>query len=235
MRRSNDGTGDSKWTNWSPMKRRLKQRQVQVGVLVVLLTLSLAVLSFLLLDIAKFKDELGVAQSIITSLAILVGGVFAILKFQLFRDFEPHLSISQMVSHRFVGSRYVHVAVTSLLNNNSRVRLDLNSGFVRVQQIAPTTDADVVDLYAQVFLRNEQEDLQWPTLDEFQRTSTREHLIIEPGESHQETCEFIISVDVQSVLVHTYFYNSRHSPGSQSAQGWGATTFHDIIGNRPVQ
>ena len=212
------------------LKRRVKQRQAQVGVLIALLTFSLAVVGFPLLDIAKFKDELGVAQSIITILAILVGGVFAILKFQLFRDFEPHLSISQVVSHRFVGSKYVHIAVTSLLSNNSRVRLELNSGFVRVQKIAPTTDADVVDLYAQVFLQNEQEDLQWPTLDEFQRTSTRERLMIEPGESHQETCEFIISVDVQSILVHTYFYNSRYSLGSRSAEGWAATTFHDMIG-----
>ena len=216
------------------MKRRIKQRQVQVGVLAALLILTVVVLRFLLPDIAKFKDELSVAQSIITILAILVGGVFAILKFQIFRDFEPHLSISQTVSHRFVGSKYVHVGVTSLLNNNSRVGLYLDNGFVRVQKITPTTDADVVALYAQVFLRHELEDLQWPTLDEFQRTSG-ERLTIEPGESRQETCEFIISVDVQSILVYTYFYNSRYTPGSRSVQGWGATTFHDIIGKPSAQ
>lgn len=205
------------------------QRQVQVAVLTAIVILALVVVFFVLLDIAKIKDEVGIVQSVITSVAILVGGAFAIFKFQLFRDFEPHLSISQEVSHRFISEEYVHIAVTSTLNNNSRVRVELTSGFFRVQQILPVTDEEVERLYAQVFSDKEYEDIQWPTLDEFQRTSTNNRLVIEPGESHQETCEFIMSSEVKSVLVYTYFYNSRHSSGSQSAEGWAATTVHDII------
>ena len=99
------------------MKRRLMQRQVQVAVLTAVVILALVVVSFVLLDIAKIKDEVGTVQSVITSVAILVGGAFAIFKFQLFRDFEPHLSISQEVSHRFISEEYVHIAVTSTLNS----------------------------------------------------------------------------------------------------------------------
>ena len=205
------------------------RRQIQAGVLIVLVTLIFVVLGFSVWDATKFKHEVGVVQSVITSVAILVGGAFAIFKFQLFRDFEPHLSISQEVSHRFISNKYTHIAVTSSLNNNSRVRVELTEGFFRVQQILPITDEEVEKLYSQVFSDNKYEDIQWPTLDDLQRTSANSRLIVEPGESHQETCEFIISSDVKSILLYTYFYNSKYYPTSQSAEGWAATTAHDIV------
>ena len=34
-------------------------------------------------------------------------------------------------------------------------------------------------------------------------------LIVEPGESHQEIYEFIVSKDVESVLIDVYFYKPR--------------------------
>ena len=205
------------------------QRQVQLGTLAVAVILVLVVVGFVLLDIAKIKDEVSIFQSAITSFAILVGGVFAIFKFQLFRDFEPHLSISQEISHRFTGNEYVHIAITSTLNNNSRVQIGLTKGFFRVQKILPVTNEEVEHLYAQVFVNKESENIQWPMLDEIQRIWPQNRFIVEPGESHQEISEFIISSEVEAVLVYAYFYNSTYSPGSQSAEGWAATTVYEII------
>ena len=61
---------------YGKIKRRLMQRQVQVAVLTAIVILALVVVSFVLLDIAKIKDEVGIVQSVITSVAILVGGAF---------------------------------------------------------------------------------------------------------------------------------------------------------------
>ena len=211
------------------MKRILTQRQLQLGILAAAVILVIIVVGFGLLGITKFKDAVSILQSVITIFAILVGGAFAIFKLQLFRDFEPHLTISQEITHRFTGNEYVHVAVTSTLNNNSRVRVELTKGFFRVQQILPVTNEEVERLYAQVFVNEEYEDIQWPMLDEFQRTWPKNGFVVEPGESHQETSEFIVSSEVGTILVYTYFYNSMYSPGSQSAEGWAATTVYDIV------
>ena len=148
------------------MKRRLMKRRVQLGFLAAVVVSAL-IAGSIWLNPASIKDELGFVQSGLTIVAIVVGGAFAIFKFQLFRDFEPHLSISQDVSHRFIGDEYVHIAVISTLNNNSRVRVELKRGFFRVQKILPVTDKEVERLYAQVFSDKEYEDIQWPTLDEF--------------------------------------------------------------------
>ena len=215
------------------MKRRLMHRQVQLSALTVIVVLALIIGSIMFIP-ASAKDKAVTVQSVVTSAAILLGGFFAVFKLQIFRDFEPHLSISQEVSHRFIGGDYVHIVVTATLNNRSRVKAELLKGFLRVQKILPAADEEVERLYAQVFIDGEYEDLQWPILDEIRRPGIQKKLVVEPGELHQETCEFIISSEVKSVLVYTYFHNSRYSIGSQAAEGWAATTVYDIVKPSPV-
>lgn len=210
------------------MKRRLANRQVQLSALTVAVVLMLVIGSVWFIPDSA-RDKVVIVQSVITSAAILTGGFFAVFKLQIFRDFEPHLSISQEVSHRFIGDDYVHIAVTATLNNRSRVRAELLEGFVKVQQILPITNEDVERLYAQAFIDGEYESLQWPLLDEVLRPGAGSKLVVEPGELNQEACEFIISSEVKSVLVYTYFYNSRYSLVSSAAEGWGATTVYDIV------
>ena len=79
--------------------------------------------------------------------------------------------------------------------------------------------------YAQAFEKGEYKNMQWETLDEIPLTWDKDVVIVEPGEMHQETCEFIVPRDVESAIIYSYFYNSRVP---QVPQGWGATTVHDI-------
>ena len=62
-------------------------------------------------------------------------------------------------------------------------------------------------------------------LDKVTRNWKKGELIVEPGESHQETYEFIVLNYVESVLAYTYYRN----PRSSIPEGWGATTVHDIV------
>ena len=177
--------------------------------------------------ITTIIDIVSIIQSVVTIAAIVVAGGFAIFKFRLFRAFQPHLSISQEVTHRFTDHAYVHLAVTVTLNNNSRVRVELNKARLLVQQVRPITAEELEDLYAEVFVSGKVKNIQWRVLDEFQPTWPKGTFVVEPGESHKEVYEFIIASDIRTILVYAYFYNSKHSPGS--AEGWTATTIHDIL------
>ncbi len=220
----------------SKLRRVLLPRgQVRRGALIIVATLAflaviLLVLHFTLTDTGRAGDLAGITLSIVTTLAIVVGGIFAAYKWQIFRDFEPHLTITHEVSHRPVGDSYVHIDVTATLHNSSRVQIELREGFFLLQQIAPVSDEEVESLYAEVFVDKERNALQWPTLANVPRIWSKNELIVEPGEAHQETYEFIVPIYVKSVMIYTYFYNSRHSQPSQSSEGWGATTVYDIIG-----
>ena len=175
-----------------------------------------------------FKDVSAVLQSFITALAIAAGGYFALFKLQVFRNLQPHLTISHEITHRVVSDSYVHISVTAVLRNSSRVKVEIEEGSFHLLRIAPVTDEEVERLYEQVFRDASKKNLQWEILDEINRDWNSGELIVEPGESHPETYEFIVSRKFRSVLVYTYFYNPAYSEGAGVAQGWHATTVYDI-------
>lgn len=175
-----------------------------------------------------FKDVSAVLQSFITALAIAAGGYFALFKLQVFRNLQPHLTISHEITHRVVSDSYVHISVTAVLRNSSRVKVEIEEGSFHLLRIAPVTDEEVERLYEQVFRDESKKNLQWEILDEINRDWNSGELIVEPGESHPETYEFIVSRKFRSVLVYTYFYNPAYSEGAGVAQGWHLTSVYDI-------
>ena len=183
-------------------------------------------------DISRVRDVVGIVQAFVWAFLIVAGGIFAYRKLQLFRDFEPHLTITQAVTHRPIGTQYVHIAVTATLHNSSKVKVEIRQGFFRLMQIAPIDDDDVEQLYSQAFDSNDSDgipDIQWPLLDMLSRASSTNSLVIEPGETHLEPGEFIVSNEVKTVLLYSYFYNSNFFESSQSAPGWAATTVYDMV------
>ena len=200
-----------------------------------MVTAILVVLTFVCLgtflsnrDLADVKEVLLSLQALVTILAILVGGVIANRRLQILRTFEPHLTITNKVSHRPIGESYVHVAVTATLHNSSKVKMEIREAVFLLQKIAPVSD-EVVEVlyaeYAEAFEKGEFKNIQWKTLDKIPLTWEENVVIVEPGEMHQETCEFIVPRDVESAIIYSYFYNSRVP---QVPQGWGATTVYDM-------
>ena len=181
-----------------------------------------------LLPAGELKDAAGIVQAVLTAMAIIGGGLVAAYKLQLFRDFAPHLTITHEVSHRPVGDSYVHIAVKAALHNGSRVKVELRDGFFLLQQIAPVSDPEVEALYDAVFVDRDDADFQWPTLDEVERRWERDECVVEPGEMHQELCEFLVKSDIKTALLYTFFTNSEY-PKSSQTQGWDAATVYDII------
>ena len=198
-----------------------------VGAVLVCLVGTFVLLSVTLGSVGRVKDVAAIVQSAVAAVAIVAGGIFAYYKLQLFRDLEPHLTITHEVSHRLVGESYVHLAVTARLHNSSRVKIELREAFFSLQLIAPTTDDEAERLYEEVFVETLTDRPQWPTLNRIDRNWVRNRPTIEPGEQYQEICEFIVSADVESVMVYTYFHNSMAS--EEAERGWSATTVYDII------
>lgn len=202
-------------------------RALILALLAILAAYSGGAISWLLLgDSGQAKDFAGTVQSWATVAALAVAGIFAILRFEIFREFAPHVTITQTITHRAIGDNYVHLFVIATLHNSSKVRVDFRKGYFRLQQISPASDEEVENLYADVYVNRANRDLQWPTLDEAPREWSYNDLIVEPGESHQETCEFIVARGIRTVLVDTYVYNTKRPA---VPEGWGTTSAYDIM------
>ena len=176
-----------------------------------------------------FGDAAKTVQALGTLAAIIAGGAFALYKLQVFRDFQPHLTITHEISHRRIGDSYVHLDVTATLRNSSKTHVEMRRAYYVLQRISPVSDEEIESLYDGAFEVEDSPGIQWATLEVADRAWQQAELLVEPGESHQEIIEFIINSDIDSVLIYTYFYNSKHSKGSHSAEGWHATTVYDIM------
>jgi hypothetical protein len=186
------------------------------------------VLYFSLSDRDSVKDLTQIIQASVTSVAIVMGGFFAIVKLELFRDFAPHLTIGHQISHRRIGNSYVHVGVVVTLRNSSKVAMKIRRGEYLVQQVSPVTDAKIESL--NIYLPDAESNyIEWPVLDEQERIWNEEELIIDPGESRQEAFESVIPRHTDSILIYSYFNNQKYKPGFKLAQGWSATSFYDIV------
>ena len=180
-------------------------------------------------DVFPARDAVAILQGLATVAAVALGALFAYRNSLLFRSFEPHLTVTQAVASRAVGTQYVHISVITTLHNTSKVKAEIREGFFQIHQVQPISDEDVEHLYNQSFNSGAFSSIDWPVLDKIAWQRGPGALVVEPGESHQEPCEFIVSKDVDAVLVYSYFYNRVHMEGSQSAQGWTATTFYDVV------
>ena len=193
----------------------------------MLIPLSFAMYQWLP-DITQAGDLARIIQAAVTATAIVATGIFAAVKFQVFREFEPHLNITHEISCQKIGESYVHIGVTAVLHNTSKVRIEVLNATFALQQIDPITDEMIERMYPEMYDLITKE-IGWSVLEQMERTWEKNELIIEPGEAHRETQEFIVSRQTKYVLVYTYFHNSKYSPKSQNAEGWTATSFCDII------
>ena len=214
------------------LRARLQGSQILRGAALVLAALASLVCLAVVLDLtlpggSRAKDIASIVQSFAAALAIVVGGIYALYKLQLFRTLEPHLTIEHRISHRRLSDSYMHIDVTAGLHNSSKVKIELRKGLFRLQGISPVLDEEVEILYTETFDEKKYHNIQWPTIEEVERAWAKGELVLEPGESHSETIEYIVALSgYESVLVYTYLYNPSRSRGS--AQGWTATTVYDI-------
>ncbi len=176
--------------------------------------------------VAAFKSgaAIDVVQSLATIAAIAIGGLFAYYNRGLFRRTEPHLTITQEVSHRRINDEHLQVGVIVTLRNTSNVKVAIHDAFCRLSQIAPLAPAYVTATMLEP-------ELMRPILQEIRNESGLACTIVEPGESSQVAYQFVVLPSATSLLVHTFIYNERYSEAeADRSQGWQAYTFYDIDG-----
>ena len=180
--------------------------------------------------VKEVRDDL---RHIATALAIAAGVSIAWYKLDIFREFEPHLSIEQTIESRRLGNSFRLIVATAILTNNSKVLVKPREGYCRLAQTAPLSDPSVVEIFTNSVLSGTEENgfeqFGWPVLGEVKRTWPEGDVAIEPGESHRETYQFIVDEGTESVVALTSIYNPAYNldPASH-AETWRCYTFHDV-------
>ncbi len=179
------------------------------------------------------KADANDLRAIVTTIAIAAGIAIAWYKLDIFREFEPYLTITQTVLSRTISASYALVIVTATLTNSSKVQVKPRQGYCRLAQTSPLNDGEVVALYQEALARDnttELEQVDWPELYEIRQNWQSGDISIEPGEQYQETYQFIIARSTESVVALTVIYNPLYGRGNRNrAESWRCYTFHDLL------
>lgn len=171
-------------------------------------------------------------RSALTALAILTAVSTAWFKLDAFRELEQHLSITQTITSWPAGPTATLVVVTTTLTNTSKVVVTPERGYCRLAQTAPMTQEEIITATTAPEDRPpnpDEEEMAWPILHEKQRIWPNKDLSIEPGESHQETFQFIIDGEVEAVVALSSIFNPSYQPKiKQRAETWRSQDFHKI-------
>ena len=200
--------------------------------IVVLTLLAAAVVNVFSIALTDYKDVTAILQGLAAAGAVVLGGLFAWRNSLLFRTFAPHLDISLDVSHRNISANYLHIAVLASLKNSSKVRVEIHEGSCQLLQVSPVEDEVVPELHAQRFAGDANGhvfDYKWTPFPAVPCVSDDEVLIIEPGQTHLETVEFVVRRDVASVLVHCRFENPGAERNPDAPSDWSVVVPYDIL------
>jgi hypothetical protein len=178
------------------------------------------------MDLCKVKDIAEMIQAIVTSLAIIVGGIWTYLLFVRRRQKYPRAILHHDVAARFLGDGLLLVHVAATITNTGEVLLRLVSAETRVQQILPPpTDFMSLAKSGQDPVEGGQTEVRWPLLCERRTSYAEGSFQIEPGECDSIHYDFFVNNEVRTLEIYTYLKNQKIR---ERDVGWSATTLFDI-------
>lgn len=178
------------------------------------------------------KDWVDIAQSVVTIVAVIVGGLWTYDVFIKERHDYPHANVEQKITHLTLPDKENLLRVGLDLTNTGNSLMAIDQSIVRVQQILPLAScaaepcaaSQMKEALANVD-RNE-DRFTWPLIAERNMTF-KPSAEIEPGEKQSFDFEFVTPSNVRAVRIYTYFRNEQKSKRGTEI-GWTASSYYDF-------
>jgi hypothetical protein len=164
------------------------------------------------LVLPSLSDTVTLIQCIITTFALLIGGLWTYNLFILRREKYPKAIISHNIFTSKIGrkKRLIHINVK--IENIGPVLIKIKSGEIRILQILPFE-------WSLIKNDNLKNEISWYQLDQKLQDKNFE---LEPGESDELCYDSIIDENIKVIQIYCYYSNLEKG----NKIGWTKTTFH---------
>ncbi|MEM8719728.1 MAG: hypothetical protein AAGE84_10525 [Cyanobacteria bacterium P01_G01_bin.39] len=177
------------------------------------------------------KDIITVFKDIITSFALLFGGIWSYTLFVRKRQVRPRAKIIHKVIHKSITKEksLLHIAIS--VTNIGDVLIRLREGEIWIQQVKPVVIPFLLQGikqgdYSAIKSKNSTE-IDWSLIDE-QEFSVKD-IQIEPGEYEEIYCDFIINSNVKVVKVYSWLKNKKILIQWRFQEiGWRLSTLYEL-------
>ena len=172
------------------------------------------------------KDFFTIVQSIITSAAIIIGGIWTYLLFVRQRLRFPKVNIDLHVYDTVLpeGARLIHVEIR--ITNVGSVIFRSDSAELRLRQMVPIPD----ELREPVEkghdpVPNGETEIEWPMIAGRKWNWKKGEFEIEPGESDSIHADYIIPSIAQITEFYCFISNAKKK---RKGTGWTITKIHEF-------
>jgi hypothetical protein len=173
---------------------------------------------------ADWKDTAATVQSIVTIIALLVGGIWTYRTFVQFRQDRPKLVITHSVSHFFIPNRLILLSVEEKYSNVGPVKIDLTKGDIRIVRLLPLPDGLEQRVKNPDSLKDSEDPNVLPVIQYYPHPWDEKRKFIEPGES--DTVQNYLLIPDSTEIVDIKSYAGNRSEGNKMA--WHCSTTYDM-------
>lgn len=177
------------------------------------------------MTLEQWKSVAGLVESFAKIVALVVGGSWTYLLFVKKRTAFPRAEVTHTCAAYPIDDSRSVLRVTLTVKNKSDVLMQIMSGRVVVQQIAPFAD-DVDEVPLGFVGAGDTFEYSWPQIGGrvFEYASDR-YVEVEPGESDAIDFDVFIPADVRVVQIYSYLKNVSKTTREL---GWNCTSIHRL-------
>jgi hypothetical protein len=173
-------------------------------------------------------------QSFVTALAIIIGGIWTYRKYIQNREGLPKAKLEHKITHRIVNEKIMLLDINITIYNIGDSKITIQSWEIILNQILPPISEFLDTINAFEISENEVRSIiLWHKLiSEIKELGKENRHIIEPNESHQFHKNYIISSEIKTVSLYTYFHNIAIEDHSV---GWALNTIYDLYNRTDIK
>ena len=172
-------------------------------------------------SVDRTKRTTEIVQSVLTSVAILVGGLYALYQAWIHRDVWQLATLDQKIESRRISPDYVWLAISVNVKNEGKVLLNLPKAKVIIYRVTPPGPSVLDAIRNQkVSFTGQGRIIDWPIICQYERTI---NFMLEPSETDVLNVDALLPASIRTVKVFTFLGDS-----DDPKNGWERATIHDI-------
>lgn len=168
-----------------------------------------------------------IAANVATAIALLVGGLWAYMRFVRERSRWPQADVELAFTQHRLNKEFVLVNVAVQIRNSGHGLMQLARLRLDLYRVTPLDKEMPKKIRAGDQYEKTGAEAMWPEIKQLERTWQGQKAELEPGESDDFGFDFFVDPSTEVVLAYAFVENVKKRRGRRSL-GWFATAFHDM-------
>lgn len=172
-------------------------------------------------------------SSVVTAVAIVVGGGWAYWKFFRERLRWPRAEVEILLDERLLAAGCNLVSIRVKVKNAGQGLMQVDDMWVDLRQVLPLRPETQKAIRAGEQYDNTTVKAEWPSIEELERKWTNGPAELEPGETECFSFDFFVDPAIEVVMVYAFVQNLVKKGGKRSL-GWPIREYRELAAARAV-